>query len=215
MKLSQTSKLDGIKSWSLQARDTCPGSVEGGMLVAACKGCYASAGNYRFANVRAPREHNKRDWTRDAWEDDMVEALRSERYFRWFDSGDVYALELAKKMHGVMRRTPWCEHWLPTRMYKFKKFLSVLRKMQALPNVMVRFSSDSVLGDFVPGLHGSTIVPEFRSAKADGLHVCEAYNHEGKCSGCRACWDKRIPVVAYVAHGKAMGTVIKVLTRGA
>lgn len=209
MKLSQTSKLDGIKSWSLQARDTCPGSLKEGELVEACRGCYASAGNYRFANVRAPREHNRQDWLRDAWEDDMVEALRNERYFRWFDSGDVYALELAKKLYGVMRRTPWCEHWLPTRMYKFKKFLPVFRKMQALPNVMVRFSSDSVMGEFVPGLHGSTIVPAYRSAKADGLHVCEAYNHEGKCNGCRVCWDKRVPVVAYVAHGRAMGTVIK------
>ena len=55
MKLSVTTKLDGIKSWSLQALETCPGSIGvDGELVDACKGCYATTGNYRFANVKAP-----------------------------------------------------------------------------------------------------------------------------------------------------------------
>ena len=39
VKISVTSKLDGIRSWSLQALDTCPGSIESpGVLVDACKG---------------------------------------------------------------------------------------------------------------------------------------------------------------------------------
>lgn len=53
LKLSKTSKLDGIKSWSLEALVTCPASVKaGGELVDACKGCYATTGNYRFPNVK-------------------------------------------------------------------------------------------------------------------------------------------------------------------
>jgi hypothetical protein len=65
IKLSKTSKLDGIMSWSLNALDTCPGSVStDGGLVPACQGCYATTGNYVFSNVRAPREHNKEDWQR-------------------------------------------------------------------------------------------------------------------------------------------------------
>lgn len=66
-KLSKTSKLDGILSWSLGALETCPGSIaQDGGLVAACQGCYATTGNYRFANVKAPRLHNKEDWKAQA-----------------------------------------------------------------------------------------------------------------------------------------------------
>lgn len=213
--LSITSKLDGIRSWSLQAIDTCPGSVAApGELVDACKGCYATQGNYRFANVKAPREHNKQDWQRMEWADDMVQALGNDRFFRWFDSGDMYSLALAEKILEVMQRTPWVSHWLPTRMHKFPKFRQVITAMQALPNVSVRPSSDSVTGDYVKGLHGSTIIPTADDAKK-GMSVCQAYQHDGKCSGCRACWDKKVKVVAYVAHGRSMEKVIKIVRSAA
>lgn len=208
--ISRTSKLDGIRSWSLQALDTCPGSIDQltGELVAACAGCYATTGNYRYPNVKAPREHNRADWKRDSWVNDMVAELQNDRYFRWFDSGDMYALGLALKILEVMQRTPWCQHWLPTRMYKFDKFTGVLVAMQALPNVSVRFSSDAIDGSFIAGLHGSTIVTDAEAAPA-GVTVCRAYDHGGKCSGCRACWDKSVDVIGYVAHGQKMRKVIR------
>ena len=208
IRISVTSKLDGIRSWSLQAIDTCPGSVHSdGGLVDACKGCYATSGNYRYPNVKAPRIENQDDWKRAEWVDDMVRALDSDRYFRWFDSGDAYAIGLAEKILEVMRRTPWVKHWIPTRMGKFVKFHAVLEEMQALPNVSVRFSSDSVTGEYVKGMHGSTIVPS--SGSVPNVAECKAYEHGGKCSGCRACWDKSVPVIAYVAHGRSMAKVIK------
>jgi hypothetical protein len=176
--------------------------------VPACAGCYAVGGNYRFANVREPREHNKLDWQRLEWVDDMVQALDSERYFRWFDSGDMYSLGLAEKILQVMERTPWVRHWLPTRMHKFPKFRIVLERMQALANVSVRFSSDSVTGEYVPGLHGSVIVPGADTVPA-GATLCRAYENGGKCSGCRACYDKAVPVIAYLAHGVSMKKVIR------
>jgi hypothetical protein len=210
VKISVTSKLDGIKSWSLQALDTCPGSIDNGELVDACKGCYATTGNYNYPNVKAPRTHNKQDWQRLEWADDMVQALQDSRYFRWFDSGDVYSVALAEKLLEVMQRTPWCKHWLPTRMHKFPKFRFVLTTMQSLENVMVRFSSDSVTGDYVDGLHGSVIVP-LSSAATDKMSLCRAYENGGKCSGCRACWDKSVPLIAYAAHGVKMAKVIRIL----
>lgn len=222
VKLSKTSKLDGIRSWSLQALDTCPGSVRKVNkselsildaiveLVDACKGCYATTGNYVFDNVKAPREFNKEDWQRDDWAIDMVMALIDEDYFRWLDSGDLYSIDLAWKVYQVMEATPWVQHWLPTRMYKFPKFAAVFDAMRALPNVAVRFSSDSVTGEYTPGLHGSTIIPTKADATAD-VKVCEAYEHGGQCSGCRACWNPDIPVIAYVAHGKKMGKVIRLM----
>ena len=211
IKISVTSKLDGIKSWSLQALDTCPASKNAdGTLVDACKGCYATTGNYNYPNVKAPRAHNREDWQRLEWVDDMVAALQDSRYFRWFDSGDMYALPLAEKILEVMQRTPWVKHWLPTRMHKFPKFRGVLADMKNLENVSVRFSSDSVTGQFIDGLHGSVIVPTVNDA-TEKMTVCRAYENAGKCSGCRACWDKSVALIAYPAHGVKMSKVIKLI----
>ena len=209
IKLSKTSKLDGILSWSLQALDTCPGSKDStGNLVPACQGCYATTGNYRFANVKKPREFNREDWKRDDWVRDMVWSLENSRYFRWFDSGDMYSHDLAWKIFQVMEKTPHVKHWLPTRMYKFAKFRDVLERMQSLPNVVVRFSSDSVTGGIVDGLNTSTI---FSDSVPAGSFECKAYQHEGKCNGCRACYDKDVKVIAYKAHGVKMAKVIKIV----
>jgi hypothetical protein len=212
IKLSKTSKLDGIMSWSLQALDTCPGSKDSlGELVPACQGCYATTGNYRFANVKKPREFNREDWKRDDWIDDMVQALDSSRYFRWFDSGDMYDIRLAKKIRKVMLLTPWVKHWLPTRMHKFDKFKPIIAEMQMLSNVVVRFSSDSVSGGVIEGLNTSTI---FSDTLPVGATECQAYQHEGKCNGCRACYDKSVSVIAYKAHGVKMAKVIKIMALG-
>ena len=209
VKLSKTSKLDNVRSWSLQAVETCPGSIDPatGGLVPACQGCYAIGGNYRFDNVKKPRIFNRQDWKRDGWVSDMVDALRNDRYFRWFDSGDMYDARLAEKMLQVMLLTPDVKHWLPTRMHKFPKFQPILRAMQALPNVMVRPSSDSVTGAYTAGLHGSTIVPSLQAPA--GVTICHAATNDGKCGSCRACYSKDVAVIGYVAHGQKMAGVVK------
>lgn len=210
IKLSKASKMPCL-SWSLQALDTCPGSKKAdGTLVAACRGCYATAGNYRYPNVKAPRISNQIDWKREAWVQDMVQALDNERYFRWFDSGDVYDLRLAKKILEVMQQTPWCSHWLPTRMHKFSKFLPVFAAMEGLSNVVVRYSSDSVTGETIPGKTTSTITP-YAGDDTAIVSVCRAYERDGKCGSCRACWSKDAAVIAYPAHGKKMEKVIRLL----
>ena len=202
LKLSKASKMP-CRSWSLQALDTCPASRDAeGNLVPACSGCYATTGNYRFKNVKAPREHNREDWKRDSWVDDMVQELDNDRYFRWFDSGDMYALGLAHKILEVCERTPWVKHWIPTRMHKFPKFAMVLARLQSLPNVVVRLSSDSITGETIMGDTTSTIAT--LDSVPSGAVVCEAYTRQGKCDTCRACWDKSVSVVCYIGHGKTM-----------
>ena len=202
IKLSKASKMP-CRSWSLQALDTCPASRDAsGNLVPACSGCYATGGNYRFPNVKAPRLHNRDDWKRDSWVDDMVRELDNDRYFRWFDSGDIYDVRLARKILEVCERTPWVKHWIPTRMYKFQKFTLVLARLNRLPNVVLRLSSDSITGDVIPGDNTSTIATV--DTVPVGAVVCEAYTRDGKCADCRACWDKSVSVVAYIGHGKTM-----------
>jgi hypothetical protein len=93
-------------------------------------------------------------------------------------------------------------------MHKFKKFHSVLDKLNLLDNVVVRYSSDSVNGDTIPGKTTSTI---FSDTVPDNAVECKAYQHDGKCNGCRACYDKSVSVIAYKAHGVKMAKVIKIM----
>lgn len=204
--LSNTSKL-GCKSWSLQAIETCPGSVApGGGLVEVCQGCYATTGNYRFSNVKRVRAVNKEEWRLTSWTHTMVDLLKHESHFRWLDSGDLYSLELAEKVYDVCKATPWCKHWIPTRMYKFAKFQEVLDKLNALPNVVVRYSGDSIDKEPIGKYVSLVIKPH---TKPDNAHVCPAYEQEGKCNGCRECWSKQARSIAYPAHGRKM---IKIVT---
>ena len=142
----------------------------------------------------------------------MVNELNNDRFFRWFDSGDVYSLGLAEKILEVMQRTPWVKHWLPTRMHKFPKFRMVFDAMKSLDNVSVRFSADSITGEYIPGLHGSVIGPDAATYHDhDGSSLCRAYENGGKCSGCRACWDKAVDLICYPAHGRKMAKVIRLM----
>ena len=210
LKLSKASKMP-CRSWSLQALDTCPASKNSdGTLVDACKGCYATTGNYRFPNVKAPREHNREDWKREDWVQDMVSELDNDRYFRWFDSGDMYDLRLAEKILEVMTQTPWVRHWLPTRMHKFPKFAQVIADMESLPNVVVRLSSDSIQGETIQGATTSTIIPVDDEIQYASYTICKAYTRDGKCGACRECWSKDTSVIAYPAHGKTMLKLIAV-----
>ena len=203
MKISQVGKLNS-RSWSLEAFETCPASTDSkGELVPACKGCYAVGGNYRFKNVKNARAHNKKDWKRGEWVADMIEELDSDRYFRWFDSGDMYSLKLAYKMLEICKATPWTKHWIPTRMHKFPKFKEVIDLLNALDNVVVRLSSDGVNGEIVQeAQYSSTIIPFINSVTM--ATVCNAPLQDGKCKKCRACWDKSVKVIAYAGHGAKM-----------
>ena len=206
---SQAGKMP-CRSWSLQALETCPGSKNWDqaarklVLVDACIGCYATEGNYRFPNVKAPRVHNQDDWKRDEWVYDMVESINlNDKYFRWFDSGDMYDLRLANKILEVMKLTPMTYHWLPTRMHKFPKFKKVIDQMNRLFNVIVRLSSDSIQGETIPGEYTSTIIQHDENSPYIP-NLCEAYKNEGKCGSCRKCWHKDQQVIVYPQHGRKM-----------
>ncbi len=127
---------------------------------------------------------------------------------RWFDSGDIVSVDLGQKILEVCSRTPHVKHWIPTRTYKFPKYYEVLEALQALPNVVVRMSSDSVTGGILEGFRTtSTIVPK----SGAGLgHECPAYKQGGKCLDCRACWSKDVSLISYPYHG-AKGKIIKII----
>lgn len=202
--LSKASKMPG-RSWSLQAGETCPGSInkDTKQIIEVCQDCYAKTGFYRMENVIRPREHNRKDWKRPDWADDMVQELDTERYFRWFDSGDVYSAALAQKIYEVIRRTPHCHHWLPSKSYTIPKIRYWLDRIKELPNASVRYSSPSTKGEYTSE-HGSVVVQEVTDTVQNGnltvVKMCDAYTRGGKCGPCRACWDKSINLIVYPLH---------------
>ena len=202
IKLSNTHKMP-CKSWSLPVISTCPGrfDITTGKVSAVCKGCYAGKGRYKMPKVKALREHNKEDWTRPEWEDDMVAQLDNMRWFRWFDSGDMYHIELAHKIYNVMQRTPWIHHWLPTKMGRFTKFAPILKAMSSLDNVVVRHSSDNFNSHdgLQYGDTASTVVTDREEALTNHVTICPAEG-TSKCGLCRKCWDKQVTLIGYTKH---------------
>lgn len=174
-----------------------------GEAVDACSICYARGGRYHMNAVKAPRFHNMKDWKRGEWVSDMVDFLKGKKYFRWFDSGDIYTYELAAKIFQVCIQTPWCEHWVPTRSYKIGKIKRVLEALNTLSNVCCRYSSDSIVGNLIGTDAPESTIIQYAEDARDGYSVCEAYTRGGKCGECRDCWDKKIKVIAYPSHGQS------------
>jgi len=225
-KLSNTSKMPS-KSWSLPAWETCLGARTTNVdtnqpdVADACKGCYALTGAYMFPNTIKAREHNAEDWKNDDWVQAMVKAIGKAKYFRWFDSGDVYCVELAKKIREVITLTPNCLHWLPTRAYKDTNIRAQFNAMtkktmdfgdygirensKYLPNAIIRYSSDSVNGKRLSnkmGLNSVIIQSEDDFIPEKGYSLCRAYTRGGSCGDCRACWSDKVDTIAYIYHGK-------------
>lgn len=204
IKLSSPSKMKGTcKTWSTLAVTHCPGSRgPDGQLVEACDKCYADKGMYKMPNSIKVREHNALDWQRDDWVSDMVEAISGQAHFRFFDSGDMYHIDLAHKILAICKALPETRFWIPTRMHKLAKFKPVIARLNSLPNVVVRYSSDSTQGKRVRGKNTSTIIRN--DGQARGAHICPATipgnTPNCKANGCAACWEKSITVIAYHFH---------------
>ncbi len=233
-KFSKASKMPCL-SWSLPALLTCPGSSESyenysgklqdwqnafdsdAKLVPSCQGCYATTGNYLYKNVKAVREHNMQDWQKPDWVSKMVATLKHERYFRFFDSGDVYCVELAEKILEVCKRCPDTKFWIPTLAWKVAEIAEALESLENLDNVVVRRSTGQVItadsADDVDTLgwgQYSFVVENVDTVKAQkGIVVCRSYNRAGKCGQCRACWNRKVENVLYPAHGVVMKSKIK------
>ena len=198
-------------SWSLPAGTSCPGAK--GAEV--CEGCYAKKGMYRFPVVKNVREHNKQDYHRDDWVDDMVKEVSKYDYFRWFDSGDIETPELAKKILQVIETTTATTHWLPTRSDKIPAIARVVQgyygddkigngyNIYACKNVAVRPSADNIglNNQERPGVNSYVIKPEeIFEAKKQGIHVCPVgiNPNQKSCDTCTMCYTDA--EVAYVLH---------------
>ena len=103
----------------------------------ACKiPCYAKNAFYRMPSVSKAHANREASLTNPQWVESMVFLLNDQEFFRWHDSGDIQNLAHLDKILEVVRLTPNCSHWLPTKAIKFVRFRA--SQINRLNNLIVR-----------------------------------------------------------------------------
>lgn len=210
--LSKPSKMPFF-SWSTSAYDCPTGSklreVEGSV----CANCYACKGCYVFPSVRNAHNVRLRALSDPRFEDAFVTVLVNlynrtrrnylrdgvvtrENRFRWHDSGDIQSLEHLELLQRIAIRTPFIDHWLPTKEAVIVN--AFLKKHGSFSsNLTVRLSHSMVGQTFKKkpnNLNFSTVGVE------NAPNNCMAYTQGGECRDCRACWDQDVESVNYPLH---------------
>lgn len=186
-----------VKSWSLPAGGSCPGSKG----VEVCKSCYAKGGFYHMPIVKAAREHNIQSYKHKDFVPNMVKAIGKDKYFRFFDSGDIESVNLADKIHQICKLCPQTHFWVPTRSDKLSVIQSYTQKLSSLPNVAMRPSADNIgLKSERPGVVSWVINKEdILEAIKQGIHICPVtITSQTSCDTCTMCYTDQ--KVAYVLH---------------
>lgn len=196
--LSNTTKMPG-RSFGTPTAECKTGSKLRKLEGSVCSKCYACKGRYMmFPKIREAQYRRLDAFKADpkAWVENMVKALDNERWFRWFDSGDLYSTLMLSKIVEVCERTPWCNHWLATRERGFVR--TFLKKGSFPPNLTVRVSATypDVPAQPVDGC----LIGNVHKALPPVGHACPAPQQGGQCGDCRACWSRDVPAVSYKEH---------------
>ena len=195
--LSDTSKMPG-QSYGLPTANCPTGSKLALKKGTICSDCYACKGFYKtYANTVLPAQQRRLDsLDSPQWVEAMVQCLKRETYFRWFDSGDLQSVQLLENIKEVARRTPKCHHWVSTRE---RKFVQESLKISPMPdNLVVRISATypDVPVRPIEGVQGANVHKD----KPPVGFECRAPYQFGRCDDCRVCWDKNVPTVSYRFH---------------
>ena len=199
-KLSKAGKMP-CESFSLPAQDCKTGSKLAQIKGSVCHGCYALKGNYRFPNVKAPREHNL-TLLNDLplWTENMIAMIKTTNasgYFRWHDSGDVQSFGHLMAIITIAEKLPNINFWLPT---KEKQFLTKLTKLKiTVPsNLVIRLSMAMI--DQAPLNSAWHLTSTVHDKSAPYGSECEAYKQGGQCLTCRKCWSADVSNISYPKH---------------
>lgn len=183
-------------SFSISAFECITGSKLRKLANSVCSKCYALKGRYVFPNVQAALGRRlgvlARALADSAFRADFIAAMSFliRRYpeFRWHDSGDLQSKAHFDLICDIARATPDTVHWLPTKEPRFAK--------GDIPaNLIVRVSAPHIDQPAPAGFaHTSTVVSDKSAA------TCRAFERQGKCGPCRACWNTNVANVAYYKH---------------
>ena len=200
--LTQTTKMP-CQSYSLPTIACITGFRMREIAGSICASCYADKGNYRkYANGIEPAQHARLVSIDDPlWVDAMVVSIGTDKYFRWHDSGDIQNIEHLEKIAEVAKRTPNCQHWLPTREYSI---VAAFTAQYDVPdNLIIRLSAmftdkPVIVPKTLQNVAG-VAVSNVHSVKPIGT-ACNAPKQNGECRTCRACWNRKVLAVSYSIH---------------
>ena len=195
--LGKTSKMPGFSTGIPaihcergQKLAKIPGSV--------CFDCYAMKGKYRTKSVKKGQARRYAALSHPRWIEGMVRLIGHqvdpiEPWFRIHDSGDSQSPEHVRAWAEIARRLPWVRFWMPSKELQHVK--EAMRGVDDWPtNLVIRISAPLI---------GKTLrawgLPT-SSVDAGTGHRCPAYDQDGKCGPCRACWDPTVENVDYKKH---------------
>ena len=113
--LGKPSKMPG-RSWGISASTCKRGAELVGVDDSVCSKCYAMRGHYTCPSVSGAHQRRLVGLDHPEWTIAMAYLVRvhDDRWFRWFDSGDLQSVDHLRKICEVARRTRRTHHWLPT-----------------------------------------------------------------------------------------------------
>ena len=194
---SDTSKMPGL-SYGLPTANCKTGAKLAKIKGTICNKCYAKKGYYRtYAYTVIPAQIRRLEsLANPEWVEAMVAILRTESWFRWFDSGDLQSVDMLLNIMEVARRTPHVKHWLATRERSFVR--AALTKSDVPDNLVIRVSATwtDVPVKAIAGVQCANVHKD----KPPVGHECMAPKQHGKCDTCRVCWDKNVQAVSYHEH---------------
>lgn len=190
--LTLTTKMP-CPSWGISAARCQLGALLARKEGTVCSACYARRGRYLLTNVQEKLEERYRGLFHPLWTPAMVFLIRwyADRYFRWFDSGDLQGTNHLRNICTVAAHTPDVRHWLPTREAR------IVRAVGEFPeNLTVRLSAQTIDGEPPP----HTTTSRVTTGDAGESFDCPSRKQGNVCGDCRACWDPAIKDVAYRLH---------------
>jgi len=174
-----------------------------------CSYCYAKHGRFRMPDALVGLERRYEAVSHPLWTEAMVELVGRTRsdWFRWHSCGELIDADHLAKVIEIAHLLPRKKFWLPTM--RGQLFWDYWAEGYNLPpNLTVRLS--------FPPLPSAPVGGEVAAAKRVGILIsliddgtrdlvgkqCPAtYNPDRhNCLSCRACWDKKVPVVIYKLH---------------
>jgi hypothetical protein len=198
--LSQTTKMP-CKSISLSAKLCNTGSKLAKISGTVCSECYALRGFYNMPSVKKSMDKRLSFMSGNDFVSTMITLLRNEKHFRWFDSGDIQNEIMGHHIIDVVEQTQWCEHWIPTKEYKWWRNILLTRILPR--NACLRASTPMDNTKPIPNWNQTSTTFTSKDSPAYTGVECKAHlNKKYKCEECRDCWDNNITNIAYPKRSK-------------
>ena len=199
--LSNPKKMPAY-AWGISAHKCMVGNLMAKIKGTTCNKCYALKGHYTFPVVINAHKIRLKAITKPEWVDYMAELLtlkyknvvKSKRYHRWFDSGDIQNIWHLAQIFEVCNLTPHIKYWLATREVQF---INQIKEKDVPKNLCLRVSATKV--DSPPSKFWKWTSGVHKDKPAIGRE-CPAYKQEGECKDCRACWSREVKQVSYKEH---------------